>query len=477
MMLERSTPVEQGLNTEKLCSLIRYIKESHVGINSLMILKNGTVVTEAHFYPHHKSVEYEIENCTMAVISILIGIAIKEGLITGVKDRIVDFFPEIFTGRTDYGKEKITIEHLLTMSSGLEWNDVSFNDSNSLNKLWNSDNQIEFILDRPAVDEPGTGYNHNMGGIHLLSAILQKATGMPTPSYALEKLFRPLGIAAPEWAEDRQNVAMGFYGLCLKLEDMAKIGQLYLQKGKWNGIEIVPESWVKASTERRMETPEGPWSYYGCGYVWSLNRFGGYCIKSLPGYSIYVLPRYSLVIAVTGALLIQELHLPETLIETYILPAARFTGERGNASSNQEKLDRLLAEISSSPEPKKLRSLPKTAARISGITYCMEPGIIEEKFTFHFEGKAECRVVIQLFGKPHEVKVGLDDVFRVSATDAYKGLWENQNTFILYKRMLRSNGDFKYKFTFEEDKLTVDSWASFAKGEVRSSSGKPEKMQ
>ncbi|MDF2985099.1 MAG: class beta-lactamase-related serine hydrolase [Eubacterium sp.] len=472
MTPERSTPARQGLNTDKLFSLVKYINESHIGINSFMVLKNGNIVTEAYFYPYHNAVEYQIDNCTSIVIATLVGIAIKEGYIGSEKDRVIDYFTDI--PQEDFArKEVITIEHLLNMSSGMEWNDVSFNENNSLNKLWHSDNSSEFIISRPMVHEPGVKYNHNLGGIHLLSAILQKATGMAVPAYAFEKLFKPLGINAPEWAEDRQNVAMGFYGLCLKLEDMAKMGQLYLQKGSWNGVQIVPEAWITASTKKHMDTPEGPWSFYGCGYVWNMNRFGGYCVKSLKGYSIYVLPRYSIVIAMAGSLLIQELHLPETLIETYILPAAKHMVER-NGVSRQEQLDRLLEEISAPPKSKPVRMLPKTALLISGITYGMEPTIEEEKFTFYFKDKDQCKMIVQLYGNTYEMWIGLDGVYRVTHTDAYKGYWENSKVFILEKKMLRGSGEIKYRFGFDSDKLTVNVWASFANGEIGASAGKRE---
>ncbi|OPX43340.1 putative periplasmic esterase [Ruminiclostridium hungatei] len=459
MIIDEAASQMPHMNTHKLHSLIRYIKESNIGINGIVILRNGAVAAEAYNYPHHREVRYDMQNCTMAVISALIGIAIDQGCIDSASEEISRFFPDFFNekGATDREKSKITVENLLEMSSGFEWNDTVFSESNSLYQLWRADSQVGFILERPMSHEPGSRYSHNMGGIHLLSAILQKAVGMPVPSFALEKLFRPLGIEAPQWAEDSQNIAVGFYGLCLSLKDVAKIGQLYLQKGRWKGEQIISEKWIEASTRKRMDTPNGPWSFYGCGYVWNMNRFGGYCVKSLQGNSLFVLPKYSMVVAISGSLLPQQLQLHETLMETYLIPAARFhgDGDKAKLSSAQEQLVSLTKDMASPPEPEKPRPLPGTASRISGITYHMEPTIAEESFTFYFDEVQECKLLVKMYGKNYESSIGLDNVYRYSMRDCCKGFWENSGTFVMDKKMLSSNSNFRYIFRFEKDKLHV----------------------
>lgn len=478
-MIEETASQMPQMNMHKLHSLIRYIKESNIGVKGIVVLKNGAVAAEAYNYPHHSEVHYDMQNCTMAVISALVGIAIDQGCIGSVNSVISPFFPDFFTHNEAGSREKskITVENLLEMSSGLEWNDIVFSQSNSLYQLWSTDNKIDFILERPMSHEPGSKYNHNLGGIHLLSVILQKAVGMPVPSFALEKLFRPLGIEAPQWDEDNRNIALGFYGLHLRLKDAAKIGQLYLQKGRWNGKQIISEQWIEASTRKRRETPNGPWSFYGCGYVWNMNRFGGYCVKSLQGNSLFVLPKYSMVVVITGSLLPQQLQLHETLIETYLLPAARLhaAGDKVKLSLAQEQLKSLIKDMASPPEPDKPRPLPRTASRISGVTYHMENTIAEESFTFYFAEIQECKLCVKMYGKDYEITIGLDNIYRYSRGDCCKGFWENSNTFVMDKRVLDSHSSFRYIFRFEKDRLNVKITAGPDGAEAGAAEGTAER--
>lgn len=462
MIPERSSAIEQGVNPDKIYRLIRYIKESHIGINALMILKNGKVIAEANYYPYHREVLYGIDTCTVAVIATLTGIAIKEGLIKSVNERVLDFFPDILPADCDPAKHKLTIEHLLKMTMSIEWNDVVFDESNSGNMMWASGEQVKYILERPMVDEPGKSYNHCLGGPHLLSAILQKVTGMSTATYAEEKLFKPLDINATRWHDDNQGITLGCYGLSMKLYDMAKIGQLHLQKGNWNGVQIIPEEWVEASAKKQVDTPFGPWNYYGSGYLWSMNRFGGYCVKSLPGFSIFVLPRFDIVVAIAGSLSPQELHLPETLVETYVIPAAKHSGDKGNNLKTQALLDKLMEEISKPQESACLVELPEIAGDISGNTYIVQPTSTIENFSLDFVNNSKCMVKMKRNGSMHEITAGLDGIYRVTSEEANKGCWKDDSTFVLDKKMLDCNAQYTFTFVFENNKLTLKVWSSYA---------------
>jgi len=173
-----------------------------------------------------------------SIISVLIGIAIDEGLIESVDVSISEFFPDI-----SEDKASITIEHLLTMRTGIEWlEDPPRLDS--VEGMFASENWVEFVLNQEQHVRPGGLWRYNFGVPHLLSAIIQEASGMTASEFATDRIFNPLGITSAEWHSDPQGVTMGGVGLLMSPRDLLKIGQLYLNGGEWEGRQIISEEWV-----------------------------------------------------------------------------------------------------------------------------------------------------------------------------------------------------------------------------------------
>lgn len=224
----------------------------HSKVKSCLVLKEGKLV-----YQYYKSNKIRdnlqrINSCTKSILSILIGIAIDKGPIPSIQTTMEHYFPDFVNNQADPRKKEITLEHLLTMSVGLDW--PEFGEWNYMPPMFAQD-VVKFVFDRELIHEPGTTMNYNSGCSHVLSAILTKATGMKTSAFAEQFLFKPLGIDKDYlWFEDAKGISYGSDGLRLHPYDMAKFGQLYLQGGLWEGKAIVSEEWIKKSTEPHLVT-------------------------------------------------------------------------------------------------------------------------------------------------------------------------------------------------------------------------------
>jgi CubicO group peptidase (beta-lactamase class C family) len=260
---------------------------------------------------------------TKSITSILIGIANASGIITNLDEPVLDIFSERTFLNVDTRKQALTIRHLLKMRTGLQWNgeDVNYlngtinsndyalltnlSDTNFDNWMPNpefnsrqmvlSSDWVQFVLDKPMVADPGTTYYYHSGASHLLSAIIERKTGLNTEVFAKQYLFNPLGITDYLWFNDSMNISMGSFGLWLQPFDMTKIGYLFLNNGNWNGSQVVPSAWVEDSTQ--------DYSYpLGYGYQWWISGTHKYYLtRGLGGQIIIVKPDKDLVAVITAS--------------------------------------------------------------------------------------------------------------------------------------------------------------------------------
>ena len=312
---EYSTPEQQGMDSAILHKGLNFIS-SQISIEGVMVVRHGKVVMEAYYPPYQRNEPHIVYSCTKSVISTLIGIAIHEGAIKDVHQKVSDLLPEYAI--TDARLKKLTLENLLTMTSGLTWDDGS-----QYGQMIRSNDWVRFVLERPVATEPGTEFNYNSGVSHILSAILQKATGKTAETYAEEKLFKPLGISNAVWGTDPQGRTFGGSDLQLTIPDMAKIGYLFLRKGKWNGSTIVPAAWVETSTRKHISAGNEPLGAVDYGYQWWTNSFGGYSARGYGGQYIFVMPEQDLVAVFFSDQLMQRMYTPQFAMKNFILPAIR----------------------------------------------------------------------------------------------------------------------------------------------------------
>ncbi|MDX1618261.1 MAG: serine hydrolase [Balneolaceae bacterium] len=262
-------------------------------IRSLLIQKGGVLISEQYFDGMSAGETANLKSASKSIVSLLVGIAIDKKIIQSVEQPIADFFPEI----SDSLKKKITVQDLLTMRSGLET--TSFH---NYGRWVTSDDWVEYTLEQPMVDRPGSDMEYSTGTSHLLSVIIEKAAEMSTLDFADKYLFGPLGIQPGDWQRDPQGYYFGGNNMALKPTDMVKIGQMVLNGGTYDGKRIVSEDWIEASLATYTRSNYNPYDY---GYMWWNKMVGGHKAYFAWGYGgqyIFVIPQLDAVVVITSSL-------------------------------------------------------------------------------------------------------------------------------------------------------------------------------
>ncbi len=455
-----ATPEAQGLDSDMLAQMFEKIQSDKLNLHSLLVIRHGYIVTEAYFWPYQPDIKHEVQSITKSIVSALVGIAIDQGYIGSVHGPLLDYFPDRTITDRDRRKETVTLEHLLTMTSGLAGEEG----------MEQSRDWVQYMLDRPMVAEPGAQFQYNSGNIHLLSAIIQATTATNTWSFAYKNLFKPLGMDLSDmyWESDPNRIPSGGWGLWLRPRDLAKIGYLYLNEGFWDGQQLVPADWVRASTQGqvKVDEPLEPWDLQ-LGYCWWRHQPGFYGAHGAGGQFIFVIPDRQMVVIFTSGLKESEFVQPELLVRDFIMPAAVSTVP---LPGNPSGVARLEAEINrvEQPEAKAVPPLPPIAQEVSGQTYVMEsnPGNVRTiSLTF---AVPEAVLAVQTAGGQRSMTVGLDDVYRQTADDSYppvteiaaKGFWQDGQTFVVNYQPVGGSLWFEYSFRFEGDKLQVHGGSS-----------------
>ena len=210
-----------------------------------MLLRHGKVIAEGWWDPYKPELKHTLYSTSKSFTSTAIGFAVSENLIT-VEDKVVSFFPEFLPDTVSTNLADMAIRDLLTMSAGQD-PDPTFS------LLLPTENWMKSFLSAPVVNDPGTKFLYNSSATYMLSAIITKVTGQTVLDYLTPRLFEPLEIEGMDWEADPMGINTGGWGLRLKTEDMAKFGQLFLQKGIWNGVEVVPEKWIEEATTKKID--------------------------------------------------------------------------------------------------------------------------------------------------------------------------------------------------------------------------------
>jgi CubicO group peptidase (beta-lactamase class C family) len=302
------------LDKEKLAILVEDIEEGEYGkIHSLIIIHYDSLVLEEYFMGWTRHMRHPCNSVTKSFTSALIGIAVEQGYIDGADEKLLGFFPEYDDiENLDTRKESITLENVLTMTAGFEWDEVStpywdecgnLDPENDAVKAGTSDDEIKYMLDLPMSDYPGTKWNYNSGGTDLLSGIIRNKTGNSAEEFASENLFSALGITNWEWLKDSNGLTITSMGLYLHPVNMAMLGYLYLKNGALNGKQIVPENWVKESTSMKIPVyiPATDETVANYGYQWWLTKDGyTFYASGYGGQSIFVTPALNLIVVMTA---------------------------------------------------------------------------------------------------------------------------------------------------------------------------------
>ncbi len=288
-----STPEEEGIDPAVLAEALRIAKEKALGLHSLLVVRHGKLVSETYFSLYDADTTHLLYSVTKSFTSTLVGIAIEQGLLEGVDQPVLAYFPGMRVKNQDAQKSAMSLENLLSMTSGLDWQEGD----PVYRAMYASDDWVKFVMNIPMRAGPGEEFNYCSGCSHVLSAVLQQNVGMSTQEFADRNLFRPLGISNYTWEADAQGIAIGGWGLKLTPRDMARLGQLFLQGGEWQGRQVVPPAWVRAATAGH--TGAGGRLQYG--YQWWIDpAVGSYSARGRYGQVIYVAPEKDLVVVVTA---------------------------------------------------------------------------------------------------------------------------------------------------------------------------------
>ena len=263
---------------------------------SLVVCRNGVIVAEEYYNGYRSDSIKNVMSVTKTVTSLLVGLALDKGYIDDIHDPISKYLTGIVTF-PDEVKANITIEQMLTMTFGHAWNGTK---PESLYSTWAStDDHLQYIIDLPLSWPPGTVFNYSDGASHLLSVIITEATGTNTFDFALQVLFQPLGIVDAVWPADDKGYPNGAASLKISPHDMVKIGNLILNGGRYNGFQLVPESWIKAMTTPQINTNNDVWYGPEYGYqLWINTTVAPTCYFAMGwgGQFIFIVPDHKLVV-------------------------------------------------------------------------------------------------------------------------------------------------------------------------------------
>lgn len=293
--LSRSTPEEQGVSSKAISRFLDNIKEKEQELHSLMILRHGFVIAEGWWHPYGSDREHMLFSLTKSFTSIAVGFAISEGLFA-LEDTLASFFPEIKKNKNN-GFREIQVRDLLTLSVGHGEATMGW-DLQQIKGSW-----VEHFLNIPLEHEPGTRFLYNTSATQMLSAIIQKASGLQLIDYLKSRLFEPLGISVPFWQTSPEGHNTGGHGLSLKTEDVAKFGQFLLQQGFWEGRQLLSKIWIKEATSFQIvngNNKEDDWQQ-GYGYQFWLSRHGAYRADGAFSQFCIILPEQEAVVIITSA--------------------------------------------------------------------------------------------------------------------------------------------------------------------------------
>lgn len=321
-----STPAAEGLDPAPLRACVSAIDARGIPIHGLLVVRRGRRVLEAYGAEEGRALDPDdlrkLHSTTKTFTGMLIGLALADGRIPSLDARAVDFFAPGELAARDPRADRIRIEDLLTMRSGIAYTEGDAADGNVLST---APCGATAFLTRPLAAEPGVRWNYSTADSQILAEVLRRAHGRSLLDLARARLFEPLGIRAVEWETDAGGTHCGGTGMRLRVRDLARFGWMLLERGRWKGEEVVPAAWVEQATRRHVVATSGWTPGEGYGYHCWTPTLGGFATRGYMGQVMYVFPDRSLVVVFTAALVPPERGdaLLDALMREFVLPAVR----------------------------------------------------------------------------------------------------------------------------------------------------------
>lgn len=477
MILPRTSPEAQGISSAAIRSFIKAANESKLEWHSFMLLRHGNVVAEGWWKPFEPQFKHTLYSLSKSFTSTAIGLLVKEGKIS-VDDPVTSFFKDELPADISDNLSKMKIKNLLTMNTGHE--------EDTLGKMRNgTDTWTKTFLSHPVKFEPGTHFLYNTGATYMLGAIVYKVTGDKLEDYLKSRLFKPLDITGYDWEISPDGLNTAGYGLRIKTEDIAKFGQLYLQKGKWNSKQILTENWVDEATKYQTSSNEGDsdWSQ-GYGYQFWRCKPGFYRGDGAYGQYCIVMPQHDAVLAVNSES--WDMQKSMNIMWENLLPAMQADA----LAENTTEFTALKNDIKnlSLPVPK---VLPATALspKYNGKKFILETndfGITQTEFRFSANG---CKWILKTGKKETAIQCGWSKWNVNAASDDYlfpvewrlnvpskiagTATWTKENTLQMNLKFVEAIHGDKITCVFDGDKVSI----SFLNSISENNRNNPEKRK
>ena len=447
-----ATPESQGFDSGVLADLLEYVRAKGLPLHNLLVIRRGQLILDASLYPYSPDGPHDVASVTKSITSLLVGIAIDKGLVESVRQPVVSLLPAAVRGTPDVQRQAMTVEHLLTMTSGL---DCGFEPGErELAAMRRTDDWPAFALALPMRAAPGTQYAYCSCNNHLLSAILSARTGGSALAFARTHLFDPLGITTASWPADYHGRTHGWGDLHLFPHDLAKIGELYRNGGVWKGRRILSESWVRQSTQPHVRVRDG----VGYGYSWWINTAREPAIYEAVGRGgqrVAVVPDKELVIVFNGG------GVDTDAIAPFLLRALQSDQALAVRPGAREKLAAALVAARQPPALEKAAVIPPIARTISGTRYLPDDNPIGLRtLSLHFSGD-RAHAMLEFLGREWNVPVGLGARPIISTATptgspaAVSGRWVSDREFLLDLDTVADVNHFVFRLTFDGDQLRI----------------------
>ena len=493
-----AAPEEQGVSSAKLLEMVDFYQQKQqeneeVMIDSITIIRNEHIIADLYFNPLFPSDKKHIINsCTKSIVGTLIGIALDKGYIKSVDLPVLELFKDFDTTNASEELQTLTVKDLLAMRTGWHSQDSYLYQWTGLFKMQATDDWVDHILKLPFEAPPNTRFDYSNMASFLLSAVITKASGTDTLSFANQYLFAPLGINDVLWDKSPQGIYMGFARMWLKPHDMAKIGLLYLQKGQWENEQLVSPAWVEDSIKAHsfpkryryiydknnkidFARSGGNWVFSnlirpftdGYGYQWWLDKSGLFSAIGVGGQYIMVMPGERLIVAATSKLKGKDSFLPVTLLKKFIIPAIQSDAPLPANESVHQRLSAHSTPPALQDATPSAVNPPEMAGVISGNTYAVDSSVEanpwqQDNFTLVFEANADYAAFSHTTAKGEMIKyeVGLDNEYRITDFNgksyAAIGEWTAPSTFTIRYEVIGYSAKGQWSLTFKNDEVEIE---------------------
>ncbi|MEM9720304.1 MAG: serine hydrolase [Bacteroidota bacterium] len=449
---QKSTPEEEGISSQAILDFVESLEQKIDAVHSFMLIRHGKQIAQGWWAPYDAPTPHLMHSLSKSFTSTAIGLAVGEGKLS-LNDQVISFFPKYIPDSTSYNLDAMRIRDLITMNTG------------HMKEPWalGEENWVKFFLSQEVPLKPGTHFKYNSMATYMLSAIIQEVTGEQLVAYLEPRLFQPLGIPTPYWDTCPMGIHTGGWGLRIRTEDIAKLGQLYLQKGVWNGKRILSEEWVEMASSKQTSNgsnPDSDWEQ-GYGFQFWRCRHNAYRGDGAMGQFCIVIPDHDAVIAITAGTndmggimqVVWDQLLPEMKAEA--LPANRTVNKLLERKTQDLTLDPVVGEADN-PLSKKLRkityNLEENKEGVNGISFHL--GKKEPYLSILMDHGEEIIPIGWEMYEKSRLKQYIPHVRNVPSEIAASGAWTDPQTYQLKMYLVETPARMTYSFHFEGNKLT-----------------------